>query len=69
MLFNLNLCLFSVKYVLEQLGFDIEVYYASEIDASAELVAMFNHGFSVSQLGDIHKIERTTVGIVSRQPC
>ena len=50
-----------MKYVLDQLGFEIEVYYASEIDAAAELVTMFNHGFSVSQLGDVLKLERTTV--------
>ena len=50
-----------VKYVLELLGLDVEVYYASEIDAAAELVTMFNHGFSVSQLGDVLKVERTTV--------
>ena len=54
-----------MKYVLDQLGFEIEVYYASEIDAAAELVTMFNHGFSVSQLGDVLKLERTTVSGIS----
>ena len=51
----------SVKYVLEQLGLHIDVYYASEINETAELVTMFNHGFSVSQLGDVMKIDRNTV--------
>ena len=50
-----------MKYVLEQLGLDIDVYFASEINETAELVTVFNHGFSVSQLGDVMKIERSTV--------
>ena len=57
---NANLFIL-VKYVLEQLGLHIDVYYASEINATAELVTMFNHGFSVSQLGDVMKIDRNTV--------
>lgn len=44
------------KVVLDNIGLDVEEYYASEIDEDAILVAMVNHGDSVQHLGDVRSL-------------
>lgn len=43
------------KVALDELGLDVEVYYASEVSSDAKLVANFNH--SLVQLGDIWSLD------------
>ncbi|XP_078319606.1 DNA (cytosine-5)-methyltransferase 3B-like isoform X2 [Crassostrea virginica] len=44
------------KVVLDNLGFDVEMYHACEIDEDAMLVSMVNHGDSVVHLGDVRNL-------------
>lgn len=41
------------KYVLDQLGLSVEVYYASEIDKDAINVGVTRHGSSITHLGSV----------------
>jgi len=47
---------YSGKLVLDSLGFDVEVYYASEIDSDAMMVTKLRHRDSVTQVGDVRKL-------------
>lgn len=44
------------KVVLDNIGLDVEEYYASEIDDDAILVSMVNHRDSVQHLGDVRSL-------------
>ncbi|CAH1794551.1 unnamed protein product [Owenia fusiformis] len=44
------------KYVLDSMGLQVEVYYASEIEDDAIMVTHVRHGNSVIQLGDVTKL-------------
>jgi hypothetical protein len=46
---------------LDRLGFEVEEYYASEIDEDAILVSMVNHGDSIQYLGDVKKLSNEKV--------
>ena len=46
----------SGKLALDGLGFDVEVYYASEVDSKAILVTQDYHGNRVNQVGDVCKL-------------
>lgn len=41
---------------MDNIGLDVEEYYASEIDDDAILVSMVNHGDSVQHLGDVRSL-------------
>ena len=45
--------LYAGKVVLDALGIDIEVYYASEVDSDAIKVAQVRHGSQILHVGDI----------------
>ncbi|KAJ8676182.1 hypothetical protein QAD02_011968 [Eretmocerus hayati] len=47
--------------VLKNLGFDIEIYYASEIDPDAIRVSSSNHGDQIKQLGDVREITEEVI--------
>ncbi|KAJ8683874.1 hypothetical protein QAD02_019666 [Eretmocerus hayati] len=47
--------------VLKNLGFDIEIYYASEIDPNAIRVSSSNHGDQIKQLGDVREITEEVI--------
>lgn len=42
--------------MLDKLGFNVEVYYASEIDTSAKLVAEHRHRGRLRHVGDVCKL-------------
>ncbi|XP_064629302.1 DNA (cytosine-5)-methyltransferase 3B-like [Lineus longissimus] len=44
------------KFVLDQLGFDVEFYFASEIDQDAINVTKMHHKDNVTHLGDVRTI-------------
>ncbi|XP_023247412.1 DNA (cytosine-5)-methyltransferase 3A-like, partial [Copidosoma floridanum] len=46
---------------LKNLNFDVDCYYSSEIDTNAIMVSQHNHGDKVIQLGDVRKIDETTI--------
>lgn len=41
---------------MDNIGLDVEEYYASEIDDDAILVSMVNHRDSVQHLGDVRSL-------------
>jgi len=43
-------------HVLEKLGLAVEVYYSSEINENAMLVAESNHGSKITSIGDVEKL-------------
>ena len=49
------------KVVLDELGLDVEVYYSSEINPDAKLVATYHH--CPTHLGDAVQLNRAQVGI------
>lgn len=49
------------KVVLDRIGFEVEAYYASEIDEDAMLVSMVNHADSIEYLGDVRKLSNEKV--------
>ena len=59
-----NLCeripLTTGKQVLNELGLDVEVYYASEVNEDAKLVATCHH--AVTHVGDAWRLTRDKVG-------
>lgn len=46
---------------MDNIGLDVEEYYASEIDDDAILVSMVNHRDSVQHLGDVRSLTREKV--------
>lgn len=46
---------------MENLGFDVEVYYASEIDQNAINVSRSNFGSKVQQIGSVTTITSQTL--------
>lgn len=57
---------FEGKVVLDNLGFDVEMYHACEIDEDAMLVSMVNHGDSVVHLGDVRNLTHKKVSLFCR---
>ena len=57
---------FEGKVVLDNLGFDVEMYHACEIDEDAMLVSMVNHGDSVVHLGDVRNLTPKKVSLFCR---
>lgn len=53
--------LLSGRLVLSKLGLDVDVYFASEIDENAILVARVRHENTVQQIGDVRTITKKTV--------
>jgi len=52
----------SGKVVLDSLGFDVEVYYASEVDANAVLVSEHHHQAGrLLHVGDVCKLTSARV--------
>lgn len=49
------------KLVLDTLKFDVEVYFASEIDEDALLVSSIRHDTTIQQLGDIRELSFSKV--------
>ena len=47
--------------MLDELGLDVEVYYSSEINPDAKLVATYHH--CPTHLGDAVQLNRAQVGI------
>lgn len=55
---NFNLFIFCLGfYVLTKLGFDIGVYYASDMDENATLVTKFHYGNNIKHIGPITEID------------
>ena len=54
------------KVVLDELGLDVEVYYSSEINPDAKLVATYHH--CPTHLGDAVQLNRAQVGIYVLHP-
>lgn len=54
------------KVVLDNIGLDVEEYYASEIDDDAILVSMVNHRDSVQHLGDVRSLTREKLDKLGR---
>lgn len=48
-------------YALSQMNFDIEVYYASEIDKNALMVSAHRFGDNIKQLGCVKTINEETI--------
>lgn len=48
---------------MDNIGLDVEEYYASEIDDDAILVSMVNHRDSVQHLGDVRSLTRDKVRV------
>ena len=44
------------KLALDRLGFDVEVYYASEVDSDAVMVTQYHHSNRVEHVGDVCKL-------------
>ena len=54
--------IYSGKVALDSLGFNIEVYYASEVDANAVLVSEHRHqGGKLQHVGDVCKLTAAQV--------
>ena len=47
--------------VLDSLGFEVEEYYASEVDGDAIMVSRVRHGDRITQLGDITALDAEKV--------
>ena len=47
------------------MGFDIEVYYASEINKDALLVSKYNFRDKIQRLGDVRKVTNQKVSVCS----
>ena len=58
---------FTGKQVLNELGLDVEVYYASEINEDAKLVATCHH--SVTHVGDAAMLTRDRVSYTITITC
>ncbi|XP_048761481.2 DNA (cytosine-5)-methyltransferase 3B-like [Ostrea edulis] len=54
------------KVVLDRIGFEVEAYYASEIDEDAMLVSMVNHADSIEYLGDVRKLSNEKLDELGR---
>jgi len=52
---------YAGKVALDSLGFDVEVYYASEVDANAMLVAQHRHQGMLQHVGDVSKLTAAQV--------
>ena len=63
-LYPLLVCIVG-KLVLNELGLDVEVYYASEINTDAMLVASYHH--RVTHVGDAAKLTRAQVYLLRMQ--
>lgn len=46
---------------MKQLDFDVEAYYASEIDSNALLLTWSHFGSEINQLGSVIDIDQTTL--------
>ncbi|XP_048240340.1 uncharacterized protein LOC124113634 [Haliotis rufescens] len=55
----------SGKLTLDQLGFSVDAYYASEIDADAIIVTRCNHGNSVVHVGDVTRLDHEKLAELS----
>ncbi|XP_046552801.1 DNA (cytosine-5)-methyltransferase 3B-like [Haliotis rubra] len=55
----------SGKLTLDQLGFSVDAYYASEIDADAIIVTRCNHGNSVVHVGDVMQLDHKKLAELS----
>ena len=53
---------FPGRYVLDELGLEIDVYLASEIDEEAITVTTVRHGEKVQHIGDVRNITSAEVG-------
>jgi len=47
---------YSGKVALDRLGFNVEVYYASEVDHDAKMVTDQRHGDTVINVGDVREL-------------
>ena len=43
----------SGRIVLDELGLDVEVYFASEVDPDALMLCSVRHGENITQIGDV----------------
>ena len=57
--FDMFNVLYLGKVALDELGLDVDVYYACEIDSNATLVSSFHHGSM--QLGNVLGLNTETV--------
>ena len=53
--------MYSGKLVLDHLGFDVEIYYASETDSKALMVTDSRHGDRVQHVGDVCRLTSAKV--------
>lgn len=56
----------SVICALKNVGFEIEKYYAAEIDENAKRVAYFNHGTIIEHVGDVRKLVGNQLRMLGR---
>ena len=57
---------FAGKVALEALGFDVEEYYASEVDRDAVTVTQCRHYGKVQQVGDVCQLTSDKVCSMSK---
>lgn len=43
---------------LQSLGFEVEAYFASEVDPDAEIVSKVHFGTAITRLGDVRNISQ-----------
>ena len=53
------------KVALDGLGFNVEVYYASETDSNATLVSQLRHHGTITHVGDVCNVTATRVLIIT----
>ena len=51
--------------VLKELGFQVECYYASEVNKDAITVASIRHEGNIQHIGDVRDIDTNKVGLQS----
>ena len=49
--------------VLKELGFQVECYYASEVNKDAITVASIRHEGNIQHIGDVREIDTNKVGL------
>lgn len=59
----LSLCdgIATARLALEQLGLDIETYFACETDTDAQYIVQFGQGSKVTNIGDVYSLNQEMV--------